>query len=642
MTRASTGRFAVVGTAGHIDHGKTSLVRLLTGVDTDRLKEEKERGISIDLGFAHLTLPDGSDLGIVDVPGHERFIRNMLAGVAGIDAVLLVVAADEGVMPQTREHFDILSLLGVKRGVVALTKTDMVEPEWLDIVREDVTEYLAGTLFESAEIVPVSSKTGAGREELLAALSRSLTELAERPAQSPPRLPIDRAFTVEGFGTVVTGTLWRGTLKAGDRVVIEPAHIETRVRSVQVHNDDVEEARAGRRTAVALHGVDRASIGRGDWVLAPGTLEASYMVDARVNLLKDCPRPLVHRQRIRFHLGAGETLGRVFLLEGDEIRPGDSAIVQFRLEAPVVADRGDHFVMRSYSPQRAIGGGTVLVPNPEKHGRNDALAVARLGVEEEGGVEDKVLQALESFPLGATIDAVAGRAGLPAAETGSALAALEGTSDVFRVDDDRRLSASAFEALAAQVMEACRRHQKGAPFRWGLSRGELKSLLPKEADAALFRTVTEVLASQARLFVRGDRYRADSAELVLTPGDQDRIDRTLAALRADTYSPPTVRELEQKTGLGPILGEILQFLVLEEKLVKLGTELYYPADILETMRTRTGEFFEDHEEMRVSDLKDLFGLSRKHSIPVFEYFDRIGVTRRMGDVRVRGRLLAER
>lgn len=542
-------------------------------------------------------------------------------------------------MPQTREHFDIIRLLDVTRGVVALTKTDMVEPDWLAVMTEEVREYLQGTPFAGAPIVPVSNRTGEGAEAVRAALAQVLKGLPERRDDQPARLPIDRVFSVEGFGTVVTGTLWRGMLRPGDRVVIEPPGIETRVRSVQVHNRDVPAAHAGQRTAVALHGVDRARLSRGDWVLRPASLTPSYMVDARLHLLKDAARPVVQRQRLRFHLGASEVLGRVVLLDREELAPGESAVVQFRLEAPLVADRGDRFVVRTYSPQRAVGGGTVLVPNPEKHRRNDALALARLEVEEGGGAIDRVAQALAAFPLGAAAAAVAERAALPEPEVAAALRQLVEGERALPLADGRCLAHPAFEALALQLLEAGRRYQAGSTYRWGQARGELKRALPREAEAALFDALVDGLLRDGRLFRRGERYRVDSPEQSLTPAEAEQLARVEAAFAAGGFSPPTVKELEESLRAGRALGEILASLVSEGRLVRVTSDLYYPTATMEGMEAAVRAFFKDHNEMRIGDLKELFGQSRKHAVPALEHFDRIGLTRRLGDIRVAGRSL---
>ncbi len=468
-------RFAVIGTAGHIDHGKTALVRLLTGTDTDRLKEEKARGISIDLGFAHLDLPGGISCGVVDVPGHERFVKNMLAGACGVDAMLLVIAADEGVMPQTREHLDILDLLGVSRGVVALTKIDLVDPDWLDLAAESVREYLEARGFGDFPIVPVSARTGEGKDSLLAALAAILAELEERPSGRTARLPVDRAFVVEGFGTVATGTLWQGSIRVGDRLVVEPGHVETRVRNVQVHGETVPVGLAGQRTAVALAGVPREAVPRGHWLLTPDTLTPSHMIDVRLRVLKDAPKELRHRQRVRFHLGASEVLGRVALLEGESLEPGRDALAQIRLEVPVVADRGDRFVLRSYSPARALAGGKVILPVAPKRRRGHGPALEELRREETGSVEERVLATLDGMPNGGGALEVARAAGVPKVAADGGIEMLVGDGRVVRVQEDLLVSASVLRRLAEGASAVLQQLQRDNPLRWGTSRGNSRA-----------------------------------------------------------------------------------------------------------------------------------------------------------------------
>jgi selenocysteine-specific elongation factor len=385
-------RPVIVGTAGHIDHGKTALVRRLTGIDTDRLKEEKERGISIDLGFAHLVLPSGARVGIVDVPGHERFVKNMLAGATGIDVALLVVAADEGVKPQTREHLAIVDLLGIRRGVVALTKTDLAPPERIARARDKVTELLRGTGLEGAPILPVSAVTGDGVAALLEALDQAAASAAERGAGRPARLPIDRVFAIEGIGTVVTGTLWSGTIRAGDSLQILPSGRSVRVRRVEVHDAEVPAATAGQRTAVALHGAGREEIERGEWLVAPGGYRAAESLDVRLTMLPgdSRERALATRTRLRVHLGASEVLGRAVLLEGESLEPGTSAYAQLRLEHAVVAAPGDRLVLRSYSPAVTIAGAVVIDPAPPRRSRLGSGDLERLKTLESGAHPDKV------------------------------------------------------------------------------------------------------------------------------------------------------------------------------------------------------------------------------------------------------------
>ncbi|HMI32068.1 MAG TPA: selenocysteine-specific translation elongation factor, partial [Candidatus Limnocylindrales bacterium] len=383
-------RPVVIGTAGHIDHGKTALVRRLTGIDTDRLKEEKERGISIDLGFAHRTLPSGRRIAIVDVPGHERFVKNMLAGATGVDLVLLVVAADEGVMPQTREHLAIVNLLRIERGVVALTKADLVDPETLGVVRAEVADLLRPTGLHGAPVVPVSAVTGEGIDQLLLALDAAAGDVPGREPSGPARLPIDRVFPVEGMGTVVTGTLWNGTVRPGDTLELLPAGKQVRVRQAQVHDRTVEEAHAGQRLALNIHGVSREDVRRGHWLATPGRYRPSRILDVRLELLGSAPKPLGPRTRLRCHLGSSEILGRAVLFERDTLAPGDSCWAQLRLENPAVAGAGDRIVIRSYSPATTIAGATVVDPAPSKRARLSSADSARLETLRSGSALEKL------------------------------------------------------------------------------------------------------------------------------------------------------------------------------------------------------------------------------------------------------------
>ncbi|MCP4688561.1 MAG: selenocysteine-specific translation elongation factor, partial [Desulfobacterales bacterium] len=359
----------ILGTAGHIDHGKTSLIKALTGTDTDRLKEEKLRGITIELGFASLDLPGGRRLGVVDVPGHEKFVKNMVAGATGIDIVVMVIAADEGVMPQTREHMEICSLLGVKHGFVAMTKIDMVEEDWLELVQEDVSEFMIGTFLEDAPIIPCSSATGEGLSDITDALETLAGEIPNRPPSSLFRLPVDRVFTMKGFGTVITGTLTSGRIRVGDPIMIYPSGVTSKVRGIQVHNQAVEEAEAGTRTAINFQGLEKASVQRGEVLADPGSLVSSYMVDISLHFLKSNKKPVKNRVRVRFHGGTSEILGNLILLDREELPPGETIVAQLRLDAPTAPVKDDRFVLRSYSPVRTIGGGHVLNPMPRKHKR---------------------------------------------------------------------------------------------------------------------------------------------------------------------------------------------------------------------------------------------------------------------------------
>jgi selenocysteine-specific elongation factor len=359
----------ILGTAGHIDHGKTSLIKAISGTDTDRLKEEKERGITIELGFASLDLPGGQHLGIVDVPGHEKFVKNMVAGATGIDIVVMVIAADEGVMPQTREHMEICTLLGIQHGLIVMTKTDMVEEEWLELALEDIREFSQGTFLEDAPILPVSSVTGDGIPELISAINETAGSIPQRPPSSLFRLPIDRVFTMKGFGTVITGTLVSGKINVGETIMVYPTGITSKVRGIQVHNQSAESAEAGMRTAINFQGLDKTAVKRGEVLSTPDALIASYMVDVSFHYLASNKKPLKNRTLVRFHTGTSEVMGYLILLEQEELPPGQTVVAQLRLDSPVAIVKDDRFVIRSYSPVRTIGGGQVLNPIPQKHKR---------------------------------------------------------------------------------------------------------------------------------------------------------------------------------------------------------------------------------------------------------------------------------
>ena len=626
---------AVVGTAGHIDHGKTALVRRLTGVDTDRLKEEKERGISIDLGFAPLVTPGGRRVGIVDVPGHERFVRNMLAGVGGIDLVLLVVAADEGVMPQTREHFAIVSLLGIPHGIVVLTKSDLVDdPAWWSEVEADVRALTAGSFLANAPLVRFSATTGAGTPALLAALDAALEGSAERSDRDPARLPVDRVFVVEGFGTVVTGTLWRGRVAVGDTVAVEPAGRTARVRSVEVHGAPVDAALAGQRTAIALHGLSRDDVARGDWVLAPGSLAASTLVTARIDVLADAPKPLVTRQRVRFHLGSGEALARVVLLEGDELAPGDSALAQLLLETPVVPARGDRFVLRAYSPMRTLGGGTVLETVAAKRKKGD---IRGLAVTERGDEAARVAQALAEAGVTPRRDEEIARAlELSPVVVTAEVDELAGAGVAHRLPDGRALAAAGFAAAAARVREELVAYAKAYPLRFGPGRGEFKSRLARALDGALFDAVLADLLADGALVARGDRV-SEAPGRELAGKYAAAADALISALDAAGASVPELAGLLPPPGLTPAEAtELVGRLLADGRAVRLDPTFTWSRATWDHAVAWVRAHFDGAPELAVGDVKEGLGLSRKWAVPLLEALDREGITRREGNVRTRG------
>lgn len=622
-------RLAIVGTAGHIDHGKTALVRRLTGIDTDRLPEEKKRGISIDLGFAPLVTPAGVQVGLVDVPGHERFVKNMLAGAGGMDLVLLVIAADEGVMPQTREHLAIVNLLGVKRGIVVLTKRDLVDDDWAALVTRDVRALLAGTALADAPVVEFSAVTGAGQWELVGAIDRALADLAARSASEPARLPVDRVFTVEGFGTVVTGTLWRGTIATGDALELLPEGHNVRVRRVQVHGHTFERAFAGQRTALALHGVSRDQVSRGDWLVTADSMRESRVLDVRFELLPDVPKDLKADTRVRFHLGASEIIGRLVLLEGHVLVPGGSALAQLRLERSTVAARGDRFVIRSYSPSRTIGGGTVIEPVAQKRRRSDE-AMDRLVVQESGHLDARVREKLAAHPRPTSVDALAQEVGEPAGPVLEALERLAASGRAIGAGP-RWISAERWHDARTAVAGVVHSFVSLHPARFGIMKGELKSSLKASVDGALFDAVFESLVAKTELEQRGERVRTGRVPWEPPAEAMAALARVEKELEATGYLVPENAAWQSK--LGTTAPEVVSLGFFLGRLVRVSQDLTYTAAQMERLRETLRSWFATHTTLTVASFRDLTGATRKYAVPLLEHTDRLGWTVRVGDER---------
>ncbi len=627
----------VIGTAGHIDHGKTSLVRALTGIDTDRLKEEKQRGITIELGFAHLDLPGMDPVGIVDVPGHEKFVHHMVAGVAGIDLVLLVIAADEGVMPQTREHLDICRLLGVQRGLVALTKVDMVEPDWLELVKDDVAAFVAGTFLEGSPLVPVSSATGAGLEDLRNAIAASLEGVPSRASSGIPRLPVDRVFTMKGFGTVVTGTLIAGALKAGETVELLPSGGQYRVRGLQVHGESVDRAVAGQRTAVNLQGAEKSAIVRGETVTVPGAMEASYLMDGRLSLLKSAPRPLASRARVRLHLGTSEILARVVILGRKALEPGQEGMVQFRLEAPGVALPRDRFVVRSYSPVVTVGGGEMIDTHPAKHRQFSSSVVESLEVLAAGDLGRSALLLLdEADAAGEGSEGISRRLNIDRQEAGSLLEGLCREGSAFRVPvkPPLYLHHLALRHLEDRTLELLAAFHGQEPLKAGLSKEELRSRLGPEAGRS-FSYILSRLQESGKLAVEKDLVRLATHKVTLRV-DQEEVKRKVESYyRRVGLQPPVSPVIAGELGLEPkALKQAVDLLVADGILVKVSEEMHLHSGSLSALRDKLVEHITSRGRIDMQGVKEVSGLSRKYTIPLMEYFDRSGLTIRVGDHRV--------
>ena len=635
-------REIVLGTAGHVDHGKTSLVRALTGMETDRLKEEKARGITIELGFAHLDLPCGHRLGIVDVPGHERFVRNMVAGAAGIDLVAFVVAADEGIMPQTREHFEICRLLGVKRGLVIITKRDMVEPDWLELVSDEVREFLKGSFLENAPMLAVSSISGQGIDEVRRVLDQLVAASNFSEAHGPFRLPVDRVFTMKGFGVVVTGSSISGRIGLGEEVSFYPRLVSGKVRGIQVHGGEREEVEAGYRTAINVQGVDKEQVRRGDVLATPDSLAPSFMFDADFLYLSGNEKKLKNRPRVRVHVGTAEVMGRIALLDADELTPGENAAVQLLLEEPVSVWPGDHYVVRSYSPVHTIGGGVIWNCAPPKR-RRFSEEQRRANREifklyREGTPEDLALFHLRESGIGGlTRQELAVRLGLFGKRLQKLLEKNISARQILIVEPDkqRMIVAATLAELVAKAGKILTAFHRDHPLKSGLSAEELRGRLARELSPRLFQIVLQEADKQGLLKQEGSLIRLASHQVSLA-GDAATLGRELLGFyRAAGLQAPTVKETIAHHHKYPLelVRELLAVLVRDGELVKVSEDLYYESATLAELRSKLVAFLEKEGEIDAPRFKNLTNLTRKFSIPLLEYFDRIKLTLRIGDIR---------
>ncbi len=632
----------IVGTAGHIDHGKSALVHALTGQDPDRLPEEKRRGITIDLGFADLVLDD-LRLGFVDVPGHERFVKNMLAGAHGIDVLALVIAADEGVMPQTREHFDICRLLGVRNGLVIITKKDLVEDEMLPLVEEEARELVAGSFLEEAPIIAVSSRTGAGLEQLRVALSEVARHVPPRSTDFIMRLPVDRAFSMKGFGAVVTGTLVSGEIAEGDELELLPPGLGVRVRGTQVHGNSVSRASAGQRTAVNLAGVDVASIERG-MVLAPvGRLRPTQIIDVSVDMLPTASRGLKSRARVRVHIGAAEVLGRVRVLDDPaEISPGKSGLAQLRLESPVVALHGDHFIIRTYSPPATIAGGLVVDPHAVKHRGKEILKTReRLHALMS---PDRTLKFTEfvraSGKSGRRYRDIAASTGWSDGVLSAVGLVAQGEESIVAADGVF-LATEDFNRLGASLLAELATQHKREPLARGVPRETLREKIFAHSEPEVFRAVIARLEKDGVVVSEKDTVRAQEHSIDLSEKDALLRDRLQEVYDKSGLEAPSVEEAMARVGVGAserVHGrKILQLLIESHAIVRVQGETFMHIRALDGLKAKLQQYGSEHEPDRLIDVaafKDLAGVSRKYAIPLLEYFDREHVTRRAGDKRV--------
>lgn len=616
----------IIGTAGHIDHGKTTLIKRLTGIETDRLAEEKRRGITIDLGFAFFDLPSGKRAGIVDVPGHERFIKNMLAGVSGIDLVLLVISADEGVMPQTQEHLDILNLLEVKNGIVVLTKADLVEPEWLEMVQQEVAEKLKDTFLEHAPMIPVSAVSGYGMDQLIAAIDKMVETVPSKRVQDAARLPVDRVFTMTGFGTVVTGTLTEGILQEGQVLTLFPSGQEAKIRKLQVHSQDVQTAYAGQRVAVNLANVKTTEVHRGDVLAAPNSLKTSHMIDVEMSLLKSYKRELPNWTRLRLYQGTKEVLCRLVLLDREVVKPGETCFAQLRLEEAVGFKYGDRFVLRFYSPLETLGGGHVLDPNAVKHKRFKDEVIESFLQKQSGSQETFMADALYRLsPNLPTLADLTEQSGIVKEEVQSLLDSFIENEMAIQLGDTY-LHMAFVEEKAEEMLKVLNEFHLKNPLKLGIGKEELRTRIFKASKVKIFDELLNIYIKKDMISLVNQFVALSQFEIELTNDQQKKKDILLKTYLEASYSPPNTNDLFAKLQLGNKDKELVTYLLAAGELVRLDEGLMIHSKWLGDARSTLKAHFETHDTVELGEFRDMLGTSRKVAVLILEYFDSIKFT----------------
>ncbi|WP_028319290.1 selenocysteine-specific translation elongation factor [Desulfobulbus elongatus] len=636
-------REIILGTAGHVDHGKTSLIRALTGIDTDRLKEEKERGITIELGFAHLDLPCGHRIGIVDVPGHEKFIRNMVAGAAGMDLVTFVIAADEGIMPQTVEHFEICRLLGVRDGLIVLTKKDTVDQEWLDMVSEEVRDFFSGSFLVDAPIVPVDSLTGEGIDEIIRLLDAKVAAMDFHEEFGPFRMAVDRVFSMKGFGTVITGTSLSGRIETGAELTFYPGGLTAKIRGIQVHGRDVDLVEAGHRTAINLQGIEKDQINRGDMAATPGSMVAATVLDAECHCLSSTARELKNRTQVRVHLGTREIVGRILLLESEVLLPGDTTHVQLILQEPAAAWPGDRYVIRSYSPITTIGGGVILNSGPRKRKRtlerDRESNRAYFAALEAADSERRLLLLVEEAGVkGMTADQLAARTGVFSKKLKKQLQLPISTGALLVVDSDsqRLLAASVAETLSQRIVGLLTAFHRDNPLKSGLAKEEVRSQLRPAVEPKVFQALLAGLIKKGTIEQEGAEIRISGHTVTLQVDEQEMEQKIGALYREANLTPPNLKEVLAAFGEFPEkqIRQVIDLLVGRGELIKINESLCFHAPAIQALQEEVVAFIRREGEIDAQRFKDLTGLTRKFSIPLLEYFDKIKLTIRIDDKRV--------
>lgn len=629
----------IIGTAGHIDHGKTTLIKALTGRETDTLKEEKERGISINLGFTFFDLPSGRRAGIIDVPGHEKFIKNMLAGISSVDLVLLVIAADEGIMPQTREHFEILQLLNVKRGIIVLTKADMVDEEWLAMVKEDVKSEFKNTFLENAPLYAVSSKTGAGIKELIEAVDNATEQVEAKDTEGHFRLTVDRVFSVSGFGTVITGTIISGRINEGETVQLYPSNIVTKVRGIQVHESSVKFAEAGQRCAINLANVKVEEITRGDVISKENLMEPSMIVGASLYYLKKVEKSLENRQRVRLYHGTSEILCRVVLLDKEELNPGESSYVQLRLEAPITAQRGDRFVIRSYSPMDTIGGGVIIEPVSTKAKRFNNEYIEELKVKESGKsesiIENTVYNLSDTFPEVSSILKSLGKNEEAIEEKLDELVKDRKVVKLTALDKAIYVHNKFLREKAEKLEEILIKYHSTNPLKAGMPKEEVKNkIFGKSIKQKSYDEILNIFAERNNIKINGTFIANYNFEVNYTK-EQLRIkDKIISAYAEGKYMPPKYEDLtaneKDKKNFKMVYDSLLDTGIL----VKASEECILLKEYYDASKVMVVDFINEHEKITAAEARDVFNTSRKYAVAILEHFDSIKLTKRLEDNRV--------
>lgn len=629
----------IIGTAGHIDHGKTTLIKALTGHDTDTLKEEKERGITINLGFTYFDLPSKRRAGIVDVPGHEKFIKNMLAGVSGIDIFLLVIAADEGIMPQTEEHLNILKLLDIKKGIVVLTKIDIVDKNWLDYVIDDVKSYLQSTPFKDSPIIPVSSYTREGLDVLVKTIDEMTLEMEDRDILTDFRLPIDRVFTVSGFGTVVTGTLISGTISIGDECEVYTKGIKGKVRNIQVHEKDVDRAYAGQRVALNISGIKKEEVERGDVVARVGALENSMLIDCKLTYLESAPRSLKNRDRIKLYHGTKEVIGRVVLLDREELIPGESTFVQFRLEEPIAARRGDKYIIRTYSPMVTIGGGTILEPNAEKHKQYDNKVIEELLMKEKGDSKEIVEKTIEKFssqyPNYNDLSKLIGR-GID--KLNEILKSLEKEGKIYSFDLGTEIvyvHVTYIESIKRESYKILSDYHKNNPLKYGMNKEEFKNKVFKQnTKAKIVDNLFNILENDI-IDINTKYVKLKEFNIKLNKRQEEIKQKILNILNEAMFTPPKLDTVIEGFGREKEMAKsIINLLIEQEELIKVDSDYCILDKYIKKAKDVAISMLDKKGEIITSEFRDALNISRKYAVMILEYFDSIKFTKRVDDKRV--------